>query len=169
LATVGRWAADPAGYDPSAALAAAVAQIAGPIAPTVWPLVRVSASWPPSAVRDAELDGLLGRLRSGDAAARARLDERFAELAALPVRLAPTGQEVPDALARGLRPWLKAARLAGRVGRAALRLPLDGRPGSARRVEALRRAWAEYQAQPKDILGPLLEPWVTALLAEPAG
>ncbi|MDR2348679.1 MAG: beta-N-acetylglucosaminidase domain-containing protein [Bifidobacteriaceae bacterium] len=171
LASVGRWAADPARYDPAAAARAALEQIAGPFAARLEPLVRVCSSWPPSAPRDAELAALVARARAGraDAADLDRLGNRCQELAGLSSRLPASGSPVPDALAGQLRPWLAAGRRAGLTGLAcvaALRAA-EGPPARQERARSrLRAALAAWRAAPKDVLRPLLEPWAAELAGE---
>jgi hypothetical protein len=148
LATVGSWATDPSGYQPEAALDAALALLAAPIKEALLPLVRACASWPPSAVRDADLAALL------ETPDDPRLTTRLAELATLEIPL--TGDPLCDDLAETLAPWARAARLAGQLGLAVLALRQERDEPTKAEAE---RLLAAYQSEPKDVLRPLLTTW----------
>ncbi|GIG26703.1 beta-N-acetylglucosaminidase domain-containing protein [Cellulomonas denverensis] len=116
LASVGRWAHDPAGYDPAQAAAEALATVAGEHAGLVAPVVRACSSWPPSAPRDPELSAAMDRALAGDPDARAAVTERMRGLAA------GEAGAVRHPLVDGLRPLLAAGVHAGVAGLAACRV-----------------------------------------------
>ena len=135
LATVAEYAADPAGYDPRAAHARAVAE---QVPPELVPLVEVCSSWPPSASPAPWLEDLHGE----------SLAEALAPLAAMP-------DDLDHPLAVELRPWVLAGRAMARAGIAAA-------CGDRAAARALLEESESYDA---DVLRSVVAPYVRSVLA----
>lgn len=166
LVSVADWAADPAGYDPTASAARALRELAGAGADDLAPLVRACGSWPPGVVADAELAEATGRVLAGDGASDAASDaaavvaSRLTELA----RGCRAASE-PEALVAGLRPWLDSGAAVADAGLAAL--GLWEAPSPRRRAET-RRALDEAERHYADVLRAIVPPFVREVLARAA-
>ncbi|GIF17042.1 protein O-GlcNAcase [Actinoplanes teichomyceticus] len=160
LVSVADWAADPAGYDPARSAARALPLVAGAGADDLAPLVRVSSSWPPSAVPDAQLARTADAALAGDPGARAALSARLAELA----RGCRAATRPADLIAP-LRPWLAAGAAMADAGLAAARLLT----GTSRDPGAARAALAAAEEHWADVLRPVVPPFVREVLRRCAG
>lgn len=164
LSTVAGWAADPAGYRPAGALAAALDRVAGTGVPDLAPLVRVCAGWPPSADQDPELtEAVAGALRASDASdpALVVVTDRLTEL----LRACRRASE-PAALVDELRPWLAGAAATAAAGLTAVDL-LRARLEGAETASAWRRARQALDAAEDHyttVLRPVVPPFVRAVL-----
>ncbi|MFD1719215.1 protein O-GlcNAcase [Georgenia deserti] len=157
LATVARWAWDPAGYDPERAAESALAE-AGPVADAVRPLVSVCSSWPPSAPRAPALQRLCDGALAGDATASDALRAALTEFAAVPAGLSAA----EGRLTEQLMPWAESAAATARAGIAALDLLAD--PDAPQ--DEVRARLAEAQSHEAEVLRPVLVPFVRACLGD---
>ncbi|MFE5291890.1 protein O-GlcNAcase [Isoptericola sp. NPDC056618] len=162
LASVGRWAHDPQGYDRSAAGRDALLRVAGEAAERLAPLVRACSAWPPSAPRDPELEAWCALALEGDEAARHHAVENFRLLSFVRPAVPPTP------LDNALGPWIDAAARAGAAGALACELLGDHRAGGAavdeERVSGLQRQLAAVEAATEDVLRPVVASFAHAVL-----
>jgi hypothetical protein len=158
LTTVASWARDPAGYEPSSALASALSTLE---ADELAPFVRVCSTWPPSADQDPELTTATRAALSGESTALESVERRLSELA----RCCREAAEPADLVA-ALRPWLDGALATAEAGLAAvqvlrvLRAEGDPRASVAVARAALDRAEERYE----NVLRPVVPPFVRAVL-----
>jgi hyaluronoglucosaminidase len=147
LATVGEYACGPAGYDPAAAHARAVAEL---VPPALHPLVDVCSSWPPSADPAPRLTALCAAVLDG-----APADELIASLRPL----AELPLDAEGELAREVHDWVVAGRDMSRAGIAAAGLMAGtDDPTTVRELLALA------ESHEADVLRSVIPPFVRAAL-----
>ncbi|MFC7549307.1 beta-N-acetylglucosaminidase domain-containing protein [Plantactinospora sp. GCM10030261] len=172
LVSVADWSVDPSGYHPTESAERALPLVAGTGAADLAPLVRVCASWPPSADQDAELVDAVDGTLAGRTGAVELLTARLDELA---VRSRAAVE--PEPLVTALRPWLAAAGAMAEAGLSAVRLLAAATAagtgaapaGSAgeritERRDETRRALAAAESHYANVLRSIIPPFVRDVL-----